>query len=106
MSPSSLAAALASGVSVVTPNNRLAREVIMRFDAAQLSRGARAWTPAQAMPWTSWLETLWRAAVGWGSNLPALLDPAASREAWYRLVGQHPQGLANARGAARHALEA
>lgn len=106
MSSSSLAAALASGASVVTPNNRLAREVITRFDAAQLARGARAWTPAQAMPWTSWLETLWRAAVGSGSNLPALLDPAASREAWYRLVAQHPQGLVNARGAARHALEA
>ena len=106
MSSSSLADALASGASVVTPNNRLAREAVLRFDAAQRARGARTWTPARAMPWSAWLETLWRAAVGAGANVPALLDPAACREAWYRIVTQHSPSLVNARGAARHALEA
>ena len=106
MSSSPLAAALASGASVVTPNNRLAREVVLQFDAAQLARGARTWTPAQALPWTSWLETLWHFAAGAGANLRALLDPSASREAWHRIVTQHRAPLVNARGAARHAQDA
>ena len=43
MSPSSPAAALAAGATVVTPNNRLAREIASHADAARraVSRGSR-----------------------------------------------------------------
>jgi len=39
MSPDPLDVALANGAIVVTPNNRLARQVALRHDAAQRAAG-------------------------------------------------------------------
>ena len=49
------AAALAAGLTVVTPNNRLARTLIARHDAAMLRAGNRTWSAARALPWSAWL---------------------------------------------------
>ncbi len=63
MSFSDLAAALAAGATIVTPNNRLARTLVSRFDAGMLRAGHRTWTAARALPWSAWLTTLWREAA-------------------------------------------
>jgi probable DNA repair protein len=107
MSQSSLADALATGTTIVTPNNRLAREVTLRFDAACRAAGKRAWTPAQAMPWTMWLERLRLSALANRSiEASVLLDASATRESWHRLVAADRPSLLNKRGAARHAADA
>ena len=49
------AAALAAGLTVVTPNNRLARTLVARHDAAMLRAGKRTWSAARALPWSAWL---------------------------------------------------
>ena len=105
---STLVEALAAGATVVTPNNRLARDVAARFDAAQRARGARAWGAASALPWTLWLARLWRAALAARAQpAPAsLLDKTASRALWHGIVARHDRDWLNARGAARHAADA
>ena len=100
--------ALAGGATVVTPNNRLAREVAARFDAARRAAGERTWRAAQALPWTLWLDRLWRAALAARvqPSPPVLVGRDAARELWHSIViGERPP-LLNARGAARRAVEA
>ena len=58
-----LAEALAAGAAIVTPNNRLAREIALRFDTARAAEGRHAWESAQVLPWTMWLERLRLAAI-------------------------------------------
>lgn len=102
-----LADALAAGASIVTPNNRLARDVAMRFDASQRAAGKRAWMPAAAFPWTTWLERLWLAALAArAATARAVLDPAIARELWHSVVAADRPRLVDARGAARHAADA
>lgn len=103
-----LVQALAAGATVVTPNNRLARDVAARFDAVQRAQGARAWGAPKALPWTSWLDRLWHAGLAARVQPapPALLDPTASRALWHALVARHGRDWLNSRGAARHAADA
>jgi probable DNA repair protein len=103
-----LVQALAAGATVVTPNNRLARDVAARFDAARQANGARAWTTAKALPWTLWLERLWRASLAARVQQapPALADPTATRALWHAIVARHGRDWLNSRGAAGHAADA
>jgi len=107
MPQSLLGAALAAGASIVTPNNRLAREIALRFDAARVAAGERAWTPARVLPWSLWLASLWSGVLAANAaHGEALLDPVAARELWHAIVDDDSPSLLNARGAARHALDA
>ena len=107
MSQSLLAEALAAGASIVTPNNRLAREIATRFDAARRAEGKRAWIPAQAMPWTMWLDRLWLAALAAPTSAGrVLVDASATRELWHTIIAADRRELLNPRGAARHAVDA
>ena len=106
MSPSSPAAALAAGATVVTPNNRLAREIAAHADAARRAEGARAWPAADVLPLTLWLARLWHAALASGGEPRALLDRETSRELWYAVITDSDRSLLNPRGAARRAAEA
>ncbi|HEY6893366.1 MAG TPA: hypothetical protein VI258_04310, partial [Rhodanobacteraceae bacterium] len=107
MSQSSLDSALAAGAFIVTPNNRLAREIVLQFDAARVAAGERAWAPAQALPWAIWVERLWlTASAARATPQVALLDASASRELWHVVVARDLPALVNTRGAARHAAEA
>ena len=107
MLQSFLADALGSGASLVTPNNRLARDIAARYDAACHAAGRRAWPSATALPWASWLERLWLAATAArATDGRALIDASAARELWYSIVAADRPGLLNARGAARHGADA
>jgi probable DNA repair protein len=82
------AAALARGVTLVTPDNRLARTLIARHDAAMLREGEHAWSAARVLPWSVWVETLWREALEAGAAPPELrlLSRAESQFLWDRIV--------------------
>jgi probable DNA repair protein len=104
-------AALAAGVTVVTPNNRLARTLIARHDAAMLRSRRRTWTAARALPWSIWLTTLWRDALEAGVAPPELrvLSQFESQYLWRRLVRDdeaQQASVIDSRGAAQLALDA
>lgn len=103
------AAALAAGTTVVTPNNRLARALIARHDAAMARKGKRAWQAGLALPWSAWLATLWREALEAGAAAAdiRLLSDSESHHTWVAIVRDAlPEGLADVRGAADSAEEA
>ena len=107
MSASELAAALAAGATIVTPNNRLARALAAQHDDAMRARGAQAWPAARVLPWHAWLRALWQdalAADALDSPRP-LLAEAASAYLWDRVVGD-TAGLLDPRGAAAQAAQA
>ncbi|MGE5104385.1 MAG: PD-(D/E)XK nuclease family protein, partial [Betaproteobacteria bacterium] len=99
---------LAAGATVVTPNNRLARDAVLRFDAAQQAKGARAWPGVKVLPWTSWMRELWRGTLASGAHAApaALVDRSTSRALFHVIVARHARDWLNARGAARFASDA
>jgi ATP-dependent helicase/nuclease subunit B len=84
------AAALAAGLTVVTPNNRLARTLIARHDAAMVRAGKRAWPAASVLPWSVWAAQLWRTAVDADVPIGRLAAPIESRYLWQRIVADDP----------------
>jgi ATP-dependent helicase/nuclease subunit B len=107
MPSSVLDAALAAGVTVVTPNKRLARTLNARYDATMVAAGRLTWPAARVLPWQAWLEALWLEALAAG----ALTDPrpvasaAASAFLWDRIVARDAD-LLDPRGAAERAGDA
>ncbi|MBA3504423.1 MAG: PD-(D/E)XK nuclease family protein [Betaproteobacteria bacterium] len=83
-----LLAVLAAGHTVVTPNNRLARRLAALHDVAAREGGARTWAAAVAMPWSAWLDSLWREALTAGAvgESSRLLPPATASHLWRRVV--------------------
>ena len=111
MSLSNLAAALAAGVTIVTPNKRLARTLVARHDAAMVRIGHRTWPAAHVLPWSAWLTTLWRDACDAGAVAPGLrlLTSVESRYLWDRVVAADASErapLLDPRGAAVLAADA
>ena len=103
-----LAVALELGAVVVTPNNRLARDLVSRFDEAQRARGLRAWPSASALPWSAWLRSLWLAALTQpAAGAPrALFDSVAALHLWQDIIAASHSDLLDTRGAARQAADA
>ncbi len=103
-----LAAALASGSVVVTPNNRLARHLAARYDRMQRAAGRSVWTAPAVMPWSAWLETLWLdvLASGCRPEPPRRIASAQSRLLWTRIVAAEGLPLMDEQGAADLAAEA
>ncbi|MEO8740789.1 MAG: hypothetical protein ABI537_13950, partial [Casimicrobiaceae bacterium] len=100
--------ALAAGVTVITPNRRLARHLHREFDRRQHAAGRRAWPTAVLLPYSIWLETLWERYVDAGAaDAPArLLSLAQSACLWQRVVADSSALLLDAVGASRIAADA
>ncbi len=102
-----LATAIADGVTVITPNKRLARRISLDYAAAEMATGKRAWAEPRVMPWSAWLENLWLEALAAGAldEPRPPLRPLAAGFLWERIVGQDG-GLLTVRGAADLARDA
>lgn len=89
-----LAEGLAAGVTVVTPNRRLAQELAREFDADRLASGLREWEAADILPFGSFVERLWESAVysGIGADTPLLSSPAQEQVLWEEIIGASPWG--------------
>ncbi len=87
-----LLAALAEDATVVTPTRRLARWVSARHDAAARAAGHRAWQPADALPWQSWLRRTWLRLRDWGriDGDSRLLRGAQTQILWRRVLADLP----------------
>ena len=89
-----LAEGLQAGVTVVTPNRRLAQELAREFDADRLASGLRVWEAADILPFGSFVERLWESAIysGIGADTPLLLSPAQEQALWEEIIGASPWG--------------
>jgi len=78
----------AAGVTVVTPNARLARELAREFDDRQAAAGRRCWESADILPLAAFVERTWEEALyaPGGARLPMLLTPAQERELWVEAI--------------------
>lgn len=79
-----LAAGSAAGVTVLTPNRRLAQDLAREFNAAQAKKGLAAWETADILPAGAFLERGYEAALvaEGGDSLPQLLAPAQEQALW------------------------
>src|SRR3990172_10226867 len=73
-----LAEGLAAGVTVVTPNRRLALALKREFDDAQAARGLAVWESADILPLTAFVERAYEDALysEHAGALPVLLAAA------------------------------
>src|SRR5262245_39050465 len=79
-----LARGSAAGVSVITPNRRLAQALRRDFDAWQSGRGLQAWESADVLPFGAFVERLWEDALyaDGAGGLPLLLTGAQEQTIW------------------------
>ena len=89
-----LADGLTAGVTVVTPNRRLAQELVREFDADRVAGGLQAWEASDILPFGSFVERLWESAVysELGADTPLLLSPAQEQALWEEIIGASPWG--------------
>jgi probable DNA repair protein len=91
-----LAAGLTAGVTVVTPNRRLAEELKREFNQAQAAGGLAAWESADILPISAFIERLYQDALysGQAPGLPMLLTPAQEDVLWEDIVYRSEAGAA------------
>lgn len=108
MSASAVDAALAAGSWVVTPGERLARELAIGFDSSERRSGKAVWPTPRALSWNAWLDRLWLAALAGGAfaQPPTLLARATATELWRGVIDEAAPSLLSAWGAARGAARA
>jgi ATP-dependent helicase/nuclease subunit B len=78
----------AAGVSVVTPNRRLAQALLSDFDSFQAGKGLHAWEAPDILPFGAFVGRLWEDALysDLGEKLPLLLTPAQEQRLWEEVL--------------------
>jgi ATP-dependent helicase/nuclease subunit B len=105
-----LAGGHASGITVVTPNRRLAQELAREFDQTQIAAGLTVWETADIIPLTAFVERLYQDALysDIAARGPLLLSSAQEHELWEAAIRSSrwgdsllavPQAAADARKA-------
>ena len=79
-----LAQGTAAGVTVVTPNQRLAQVLKAEFDSRQTAQGLAVWEDADILPLSSFVARCYEDALyaERGGELPLLLTDTQARELW------------------------
>ncbi|KIO50171.1 PD-(D/E)XK nuclease family protein [Nitrosospira sp. NpAV] len=105
-----LAVGLKAGLTVITPNRRLAIALKREFDECQAARGIAAWHAADILPFSTFIERLYEEAFysGQAPELPVLLTPAQEQILWEDAIRRSDTGgdLLAIGAAARLAREA
>ncbi len=85
---------LAGGVTVVTPNRRLAQALAREFDAEQAAQGRTAWESADILPYSAFVERCFEDALysELASDLPILLTPAQEHALWEDIIRRSDAG--------------
>ncbi|HUX24089.1 MAG TPA: hypothetical protein VMV87_05675, partial [Burkholderiales bacterium] len=91
-----LAAGLAGGLTVLTPNRRLAQALAREFDAAQAALGGSAWESADILPYDAILVRFYEDLLysERASGLPVLLTPAQESALWEDIIRRSHAGEA------------
>ena len=89
-----LAEGHAAGITVVTPNARLARALTRGFDDFQIARGLASWEAADILPFGAFVERLWEDALygpvgeASGEGFPLLLTAAQEQHVWEAILAE------------------
>jgi probable DNA repair protein len=91
-----LADGLAAGVTVVTPNRRLAQALSREFDAEEAAQGRSAWESADILPYAAFVLRCYEDALysELASGLPILLTPAQEHTLWEDIIRRSNAGEA------------
>jgi probable DNA repair protein len=91
-----LAEGLAGGVTVVTPNLRLAQALAREFDAKQAAQGRSAWESADILPYSAFVQRCYEDGLysESASALPVLLTPAQELSLWEDIIRRSEAGNA------------
>ena len=107
---SRLAEGLSAGITVVTPNLRLTRELAREFDEGCIARGLSVWEAADILPFSAFVTRCYEEALyaERGDGLPLLLADAQAREVWEKVIAASGWGdeLLDPPQTAARALEA
>jgi probable DNA repair protein len=105
-----LAEGHAAGITVVTPNRRLAQALRADFDVFQLNKNKTVWEDADILPLDAFVARGYEDALYGeeGGKLPLLLAPAQERELWEEAVRASPSAglLLDAPRTAARAMDA
>ena len=86
-----LAAGHAAGITIVTPNRRLAQALKSEFDAFQSAKGLAAWEDADILPLVAFAQRRYDEALYAGdATLPQLLAPSQERAIWESVLADAP----------------
>ncbi len=76
---------------IITINRRLARELTDQYSAAQIKAGKLVWESPVVMPWSSWLNSLWRQELKLHVNASLLLlNNVQSQVVWENIIRYSP----------------
>jgi ATP-dependent helicase/nuclease subunit B len=91
-----LAEGFAGGVTVVTPNQRLAQALLREFDAEQAAQGRSAWESADILSYSAFIQRCYEDALYSGSayDPPILLTPMQERSLWEDIIWHSDAGSA------------
>ena len=105
-----LAAGHAAGITVVTPNRRLAQVLRAEFDAYQVDGGKTVWEDADILPLDAFVQRCYEDALyaEGGGDLPMLLGEAQQRELWEAAIegSKWKDALLDVPRTAAHAMDA
>lgn len=87
-----LAGGHSAGISVVTPNRRLAQALAREFDNEQVDMGRTVWETADILPVDTFIERFYEDALyAMGAeSLPQLLSSVQERAIWESVLGGAP----------------
>ena len=91
-----LATGLKAGVTVITPNRRLALMLKREFDHAQATRGLTVWDTADILPFSAFIERAYQDALysAGADKLPALLTSSQEQALWEESIRRSDLGEA------------
>ncbi|MBA4141700.1 MAG: PD-(D/E)XK nuclease family protein [Nitrosospira sp.] len=91
---STLAAGINAGVTVITPNRRLAVALKREFDQSQATKGIPVWESADILPVLAFVERLYVDVPysGKAFPLPTLLTPAQEQVLWEDAIKRSDRG--------------
>src|SRR5882672_12740968 len=75
--------------TVVTPNQRLSRALMLDFDAFQIGKALSVWEAPDILPFGALVQRLYEDGLtaDLSAELPMLLTPAQEEEVWKQVVG-------------------
>ena len=84
-----LAEGRGAGITVVTPNARLASAFLAEFDARHAANGHSVWETPDILPLDAFLQRLWEDALyaEGGQPVPLLLSAAQEHALWEEVIG-------------------
>ena len=83
---------LHSGKTVITVNNRLARDMQTRYDLWQHGKGLQIWPSAQILPWSAWLKLQYEQLLDNGHTEQSLLNSHQELCLWENIIRRSDKG--------------